>query len=108
MIVNSADTSGYLTVNTYSLASVNYSGQVYMILPALSVKTRCSFNVKNFPFDKQMCSINLTSWGQGINRVLYTEDKSLVVDSSEYSEHPLWALNGTDLATFSAADRSPF
>ncbi|CAF4090954.1 unnamed protein product [Rotaria magnacalcarata] len=108
MIVNSADTSGYLTVNTYSLASVNYSGQVYMILPALSVKTRCSFNVKNFPFDKQMCSINLTSWGQGINRILYTEDKSLVVDSSEYSEHPLWALNGTDLATFSAADRSPF
>ncbi|CAM2710685.1 unnamed protein product [Rotaria socialis] len=108
MIVNSADASGYLTVNTYSLASVNYSGQVYMILPALAVKTRCNFNVKNFPFDKQMCSINLTSWSQGINRVLYTEDKSLVVDSSEYSEHPLWALNGTDLAIIRTEDRSPF
>ncbi|CAF1536364.1 unnamed protein product, partial [Didymodactylos carnosus] len=36
MILNSADTSGYFTVSDYSLASVYYTDQVYMILPALS------------------------------------------------------------------------
>ncbi|CAF1555218.1 unnamed protein product, partial [Didymodactylos carnosus] len=108
MILNSADTSGYFTVNDYSLASVDYRGQVYMILPALSVRTRCNFLVQKFPFDKQLCSINLTSWSQGANRILYTENRSLVIDLSEYSEHPLWKLNGTDMIVTEAADRAPF
>ncbi|CAF1367815.1 unnamed protein product [Adineta steineri] len=108
MILNSADSSGYLTVNTYSLASVNYSGQVYMILPALTVKTRCNFNVRYFPFDKQLCGISLTSWSQGSGRIAYTEDKDAVIDTSEYTEHPLWALNGTDLVVIQAEDRTPF
>ncbi|CAF3352030.1 unnamed protein product [Rotaria socialis] len=67
MILNSADASGYLTVSDYSLASVNYTGAVYMIIPALTIRTRCDFNVQKFPFDKQICTINLTSWSQGSN-----------------------------------------
>ncbi|CAF4058260.1 unnamed protein product [Rotaria sp. Silwood2] len=108
MILNSADASGYLTVSDYSLASVYYTGQVYMIIPALTVKTRCNFFVQKFPFDKQICSINLTSWSQGSNRILYTENSSLVIDISEYSEHPLWKLNGTDMVVIQASDRAPF
>ncbi|CAF4840870.1 unnamed protein product, partial [Rotaria sp. Silwood1] len=108
MILNSADASGYLTVSDYSLASVYYTGQVYMILPALTIRTRCSFFVQKFPFDRQMCSINLTSWSQGYNRIVYTENRSLVIDTSGYSEHPLWKLSGTDLDITDAADRAPF
>ncbi|UJR07060.1 hypothetical protein I4U23_011348 [Adineta vaga] len=108
MILNSADTSGYFTVNTYSLASVNYSGQVYMILPALTVKTRCDFYVRYFPFDEQLCSISLTSWGQGSGRIIYTEEKNTVIDTSEYVEHPLWKLSGTDMIIIQAEDRTPF
>ncbi|CAF4393219.1 unnamed protein product [Rotaria sp. Silwood2] len=108
MILNSADTSGYFTVSDYSLASVDYAGKVYLILPALSIKTRCSLFVQKFPFDKQMCSINLTSWSQGSNRVVYSEDKNDVIDISEYSEHPLWKLNGTDMIVSQAEDRVPF
>ncbi|CAF1208164.1 unnamed protein product [Adineta steineri] len=88
MILNSADSSGYLTVSTYSLASVDSTGQVYMILPALTVKTRCNFNVQYFPFDKQVCSISLTSWSQGSSRLVYTENSTAVIDISGYTEHP--------------------
>ncbi|CAF1352425.1 unnamed protein product [Rotaria sp. Silwood1] len=108
MILNSADANGYLTVSDYSLTSVYYTGQVYMILPALTIRTRCNFFVQKFPFDKQICSINLTSWSQGYNRIIYTENRSLVIDTSGYSEHPLWKLNGTDLVVIEAADRAPF
>ncbi|CAF0885550.1 unnamed protein product [Rotaria sordida] len=108
MILNSADASGYLTVSDYSLASVYYTGQVYMILPALTVRTRCNLFVRKFPFDKQMCSINLTAWSQGSNRILYTENNSLVIDISGYNEHPLWKLDGTDMIVMQAEDRAPF
>jgi hypothetical protein len=95
-------------VSDYSLASVDYTGQVYMILPTLSIKTRCNLAVQNFPFDKQICSINLTSWSQGANRIIYTENDSLVVDTSEYSEHALWQLNKIDLVVTHATDRVPY
>jgi len=89
MILNSADTNGYLPVSDYSLTSVAYTGLVYLILPALSIKTRCELFVKNFPFDRQICTINLTSWSQGMNRILYTEKNDVVIDIRQYTEHPI-------------------
>ena len=108
MVLNSADANGYLSVNDYSLASVDYTGQVYMILPALTIRTKCTLYVRKFPFDQQMCSIDLTSWSQAANRILYTENNSLVIDTSDYSEHPLWKLDRTDMIVIEAADRAPF
>lgn len=109
MILNSADSNGYLTYsNDYSLASIDSSGQVYMILPALAIKTRCNFNVQKFPFDKQICSINLTSWSQGANRISYEENATLAIDISEYTEHSLWKLERTDMIVSESIDRVPF
>ena len=108
MILNSADANGYLTVSDYSLASVAYTGLVYMILPALTIKTKCTLYVRKFPFDQQMCSINLTSWSQGTNRIAYVESSSAVIDTSEYNEHPLWKLDRTDMIVIEASDRTPF
>jgi hypothetical protein len=107
-ILNLADTSGYFTISDYSLASVYYTGQVYMILPALTIRTRCNLLVQKFPFDRQVCIINLTSWAQATNRIAYTENSSLVIDTSQYSENPIWALNGTDMIVYHAGDRAPF
>ena len=108
MILNSADANGYLTLSDHSLASVDYEGQVYLILPALTVKTRCELFVRNFPFDRQICSINITSWSQGMNRIEYTETKSKVIDISQYIEHPIWKLNQTDMIIIRSEDRAPF
>ena len=107
-ILNSADSSGYLSVSDYSLASVYYDGSVTMILPALTVKTRCTIISQKFPFDKQLCSINLTSWAQGENRIAYTEDKDTVLDLSEYLENPLWELKNSDIVVDRAEDRAPY
>lgn len=107
-ILNSADTSGYLTVSDYSYASVKYTGEVAMILPALTVRSRCNVIAQKFPFDEQVCSINLTSWAQGENRIIYTEDKDVVLDISQYNEHPLWELKGTDIVIYHSEDRAPF
>ena len=108
MILNSADANGYLTVSDYSLTSVAYTGLVYLTLPALTVKTRCDLFVQKFPFDRQICTINLTSWSQGMNRILYTENSDLVIDIRQFSEHPAWKLNGTDMIVIRSEDRSPF
>jgi len=108
LILNSADTNAYFTINDYSLASVYYTGQVYMILPALAIKTRCYMYVRNFPFDRQVCTINLTSWSQGSNRILYTETSDSVLDLSEYTQHPVWYLNDTDIILMEAEDRVPY
>lgn len=108
MILNSADTNSYLSVTDYSYASINYSGEVYLILPALTIKTRCMMNAQKFPFDKQMCSINLTSWSQGTNRITYSDNGSYTMDTSEYIEHALWELERTDIVVIEAGDRAWF
>lgn len=108
MILNSADTNGYFTVSDYSLASVNKDGKVYMILPALSIKTRCAMVIQKFPFDRQMCPINITSWSQASNRIEYTDNSTEVIDISAFSQHPLWTLEKTDMTVIYASDRVPF
>lgn len=107
-VLNSADASGYLTISDYSYASVNNSGDVALILPALTIRSRCNVLAQKFPFDQQVCSINLTSWAQGDNRIVYTEDKDVVLDISQYNEHPLWELKGTDIVIYHSEDRAPF
>lgn len=107
-VLNSADAIGYLTISDYSLASVDSDGDVAMILPTLTIRTRCYLFAQKFPFDRQVCAINLTSWAQGVNRVTYTENNSVVIDISGYTEHPLWQLVNTDMIVYEAEDRAPF
>ncbi|CAF4938799.1 unnamed protein product, partial [Rotaria sp. Silwood2] len=48
-------------------------------------------------------------WSQGSNRITYRENGSVViVDTNDYTEHPLWKLNGTDMIVIQAEDRTPF
>lgn len=107
MILNSADTSGYLTINDYSLAAVDYTGEVFVLLPVFNIKTRCALNARKFPFDEQRCSIDLTSWIHTKNRIMYVENNSNLVDLSDYTVHPLWDLETFDVAIRETNDRSP-
>lgn len=109
MILNSADSDGYLSISDQSLASVNYRGQVFLSLPVLAVQTRCRLYLRKFPFDEQTCTINLTSWGQGANRVFLTKANNTIVDTSLYSEHPIWTLNKANIVEIRyEGDRLPF
>ena len=77
-----------------------------LILPALVVKTRCPMIVQKFPFDRQVCTVNLSSWGQGANRVVFVKKRDTAIDISHYSEHPIWKLNGTDIVEVRSSDRA--
>ena len=107
-ILNSAESNGYLTINDYSYVSVDNDGEIAMILPALTIRSRCDVLAQKFPFDQQVCSINLTSWAQGDNRIHYTEDKDVVLDIKQYNAHPLWELKDADIVIYRSEDRAPF
>ena len=56
-VINTAETNGFITIPTQSLASVSSNGSVYVVFSLTSLKTRCQLNVKYFPFDTQNCTV---------------------------------------------------
>ena len=58
-VINTADTNGFITIQTQSLALVNEDGQVYIVFSLTNLKTRCKINIKTFPFDTQSCSVSV-------------------------------------------------
>ena len=109
VVINTADTSGYFTLNTvFSYANLNYDGSIYLYIPATSLKTRCSLNTANYPFDKQVCYLKLTSWTNPVNRIQYDLSKNDTIDLSDYTPNPVWTLTDTDLVSKYSGDRDPF
>ena len=91
-VLNTADTDGYLKLNSdFTLVSIHYNGQVYLILPTISLKTRCSFNTRNFPFDNQVCKIIFSSWSQDLSRVQYDESQDALETSGLFKQSSLGA-----------------
>ena len=56
-VINTADTNGYITMPSQSLAYVSFDGVVYVVLSLTSLKTRCKISIKYYPFDTQNCSV---------------------------------------------------
>ena len=57
-VINTADTNGFIPIQSQSLALVDNDGWVYMVFSLTNLKTRCSINIKTFPFDTQSCSVS--------------------------------------------------
>ena len=107
-VLNSADTDNYFRLSEYSLASVKYDGSVYLILPMILMRTRCKLSMRAFPFDKQACTIVLSSWSNGIARINFAVTENLI-DLTDYIEHPIWDITSTDLdEKESGIDRVPY
>lgn len=99
-ILNAAETNaGYLAsaINEHTYASVKYDGTVYLSLPVIS-KTRCRLNTRVFPFDKQLCSLRLTSWSYGNDIVRYPSNET-ILNLSDYTENNLWSLTNSTLSS---------
>ena len=56
-VINTADSNGYVSIPSSSLASVDFNGSIYVVFSLTSLKTRCKMNVKYYPFDSQTCSV---------------------------------------------------
>ena len=107
-ILNSASGDGYLKINgDFSYVSVLYTGYVYYISPALALQTRCLMDVANYPCDSQKCSLVVTSWSTGSNKINYTIENA-VIDLTDYTDNFIWKLTKADTTTAVTSDRDPF
>ena len=107
MVLNTADTDGYLKYSDYSLATVQSDGRVFVTVPATATRTRCNLDIDFFPFDAHSCKIILTSWAYGMNRNIYTINNS-ALNLTDYIENQIWILSNNTIYTDIENDRNPY
>ena len=74
----------------YSHVALDYNGYILWSRPGIVVST-CFFDLKDFPYDQQVCELKFGSWsyhGEQLNLIL--DDDS--IDISNYQENEGWHL----------------
>ena len=90
---NSVDNSYYdIGLNEDVNFRVNISNDGYVLwIPFLSITTSCVMDMTYFPFDKQSCSIQFTTWMYGPLKIQYYLLKDYV-NLDYYSTNGVWSL----------------
>ncbi|XP_067658159.1 acetylcholine receptor subunit alpha-like [Haliotis asinina] len=65
----------------------------------LKKRTKCSLDMRHFPFDTQTCSINLIQWVTDIRQVNMTAG-IVVIESSLFQRNGEWEITGKSKGTF--------
>ena len=108
VILNTADTDGYLKLNSdFSYAAIEYTGNIEMVVAATAMKTRCALNMKNYPFDVQTCTIVLASWVNSETRVSFDIPNDNI-DLTDFTVNSIWKLASTNLLDKVGGDRVDF
>jgi len=102
--LNTASSSGFISISSSNLAVVNATGNVYLVLSVSSVQTRCKMYVFYFPFDVQNCSIIIGSWQLETTRIDFFSGSDKITLSS-YTPNPVWALRTVSVASIFNSDR---
>ncbi|XP_071101773.1 neuronal acetylcholine receptor subunit alpha-3-like [Haliotis cracherodii] len=79
------------------LIRVKHTGEVTWEPPGL-FSTSCDIDVTYYPFDRQACTIELTSWSYTIDEVNLTQ-LSAEVFSGDFSENGEWDLTSTSVTS---------
>ncbi|XP_060067327.1 acetylcholine receptor non-alpha chain-like [Ylistrum balloti] len=79
------------------LFRVKYTGEVKWDPPGV-YETQCEIDITWYPFDKQKCSIELTSWGY-ISDHVTLEHNVTYVNLEDYEPNGEWNLLNTGLST---------
>ena len=103
-IINTASTSGYVSIPASTLAWVRNDGAVYVVFYISSQQTRCTLDMKYYPFDTQSCSIVIGSWMMDVTKLKFITDSSNI-DSSSYVEHAVWQLLSITSKSVNTSDR---
>lgn len=106
MVINTADTNGFLKVNDFDSATVYYNGSIYMLLSTISLKTRCKMDSRKFPFDTQSCPLTLSSWAKTVDKINFdTTTKN--IDNNSYILNSVWELTNVSLNVTYNYNRHP-
>ena len=74
----------------YTKATVDHNGKVLLSRPGIITST-CNFNLNNFPYDEQRCTLKFGSWSMNsekLNLSMYVP----VSDISNYQENQEWDM----------------
>ena len=105
--VNSVTNSYYdIGLNEDVNFRVNISSDGFVLwIPFLSITTSCVMDMTYFPFDKQSCSIQFTTWMYGSQKIQYFLLKDYV-NLDYYSTNGVWSLVSLN-ASVSTTDKLP-
>lgn len=86
------------------MVTISNEGSVVTTISLNGLKTKCKMDIHKFPFDTQICPINIGSWSQdnGKLNITYTEIKT-----DDYINNPTWMLKGASVETFLTKKRLP-
>jgi nicotinic acetylcholine receptor, invertebrate len=93
-VLNAVDSDGFVSINDRLTATIHYTGSVEINLPMTSLTTRCTLDVRYFPFDNQTCEIVVTNWNLDSDQHAMIPMSSSVVLKG-YEENSLWDLTGS-------------
>ena len=91
MIIDTADTDGFLKVSDTNIAAIDYNSEIHLELSVL-VRSRCYLNVKAFPSDSQKCHLIFGSWSLTSDEINYDTFGS-VLELKDYTPNPVWQLS---------------
>lgn len=93
VVLNSASINIFLNLDGKNLAYLSSDGVVAVLYSSASLTTRCAIDVTMFPFDKQTCSIKISSWSM-CNHYLSIAFSEVIDDF--YVENAVWSLKNTE------------
>ena len=71
---------------------VGNDGMSLWMIPVL-LKTSCTFDIKDFPFDRQRCTIRWLSWTSDASQLLIQKDNRPIVTKENYIASSLFELH---------------
>lgn len=81
--------------NDFTLVKIKYTGKVYWIPPDV-YETKCTINIRYFPFDEQSCDIEFWIWMSSKNTITFSsENKKVFVET--FDENAMWHVIGSSL-----------
>ena len=74
----------------WSNAMIEYTGEVLWSRPGM-IQSTCSFDMTDFPYDRQVCDLKLGSWSYTGEQLVLTEG-SPSIDLTNYQKNEEWEL----------------
>ena len=106
VILNSDGSDGFIKITDFNMAVVCPYGNIYLLLKAESLQTRCKLNAMKFPYDRQTCRIEIASWANPMNLIRFSNESN--IDVSDLISNPEWNMENISFYKSWSKDRMSY